>query len=180
MLHGQPLPSAQRSLLLGGSVSQWNGAYANAGCLFPFIDNNGLHHRWLFYGERCPGKDLLATSPNVTNICNIPCPKGVCHCGNTSDYFPAAQWMHAPGQDAVFAESASRWTWPIAAAAAGSFWNYASLSPPMLAERMRAVTSRLAKGGVDVCPFDASGCPGGCTFTSRCGSQYRPSPVVKD
>ena len=82
--------------------------------------------------------------------------------------------MHLPTHDAVFAESASRWTWPIAAAAAGSFYRWdRTLQPVELARRLRAVTARLAFGGVETCTFDAADCPGGCTYTTRCGVPYR-------
>ena len=83
--------------------------------------------------------------------------------------------MHASAHDAVFQESASRWTWPIAAAAAGSFYRYDSnLQPAALADHLRAVTRRLAWAGVPTCQFDAIGCPGGCTYTHKCGVAYGP------
>ena len=171
---GRSLVGQQRLRLLGGSASVWTGDYAAAGCLFPFSTGSAPR---LFYGERCPGKDLVTLSPNVTDVCNRPCPKGTCRCGNTSEYLPAAQWMHLPAQDAVFAESASRWTWPVAAAAAGSFYRWDgglhANSTRELARRLRAVTARLELAGVDTCAFDAAGCPGGCTYTTRCGVPYR-------
>ena len=42
-----------------------------------------MAHRWLFYGEECPGEALHAITPDE-HICNVPCNKGDCECGNTS------------------------------------------------------------------------------------------------
>lgn len=195
LANGKPLVQPQRRLLLGGSVSVWTGdckcreleprlafqqgsssrcADAKHGCLFPFVQD-GVAHRWLFYGEECPGEALHAITPDE-HICNVPCTKGDCECGNTSMYYPKAQWMsaHTAAADAAFAESSSRWTWPVGAAAAGSFWRWQpTIAPAELARRLRGVTAYMAARGVAVCPFDAEGCPGGCTYTHFCGVSYK-------
>ena len=76
--------------------------------------------------------------------------------------------------DAAFAESSSRWTWPVGAAAAGSFWRREPTFPPEeLASRLRSETAYMAARGVAVCPFAAAGCPGGCTYTHYCGVPYK-------
>ena len=80
---GQRLAGKLRSLLLGGSASVWTGDYAAVGCLFPFRVDRPPR---LFYGERCPGTDLITLGPNGTDACNAPCHLGPCQCGNTSEY----------------------------------------------------------------------------------------------
>ena len=160
-------------LLLGGSASQWNGDYAAEGCLYPFVSDDGVSHAWLYYGQSCSGMALHSIR-QTDKVCNVPC--GVpCGCGNTSIYFPKSQWMHAdtPRADAAYSESTSRWTWPAAAAAAGSFWRYSpTLSTIERSRRLRAITGWLDHRGVATCPFDADGCPGGCSYTQHCGKTY--------
>jgi hypothetical protein len=170
---GQKLKPTRVPLLLGGSVSVWTGDYARRGCLLPFT-LDGVQHRWLFYGQRCSGAALMVIQRS-DQVCNVPCPVGPCQCGNTTKYLPKASWMSAntSAADAAFSQSVSRWTWPVASAAAGSFWNWQPHLPQqVIAQRLRALTTYMASRGVATCPFDVSGCPGGCTYTAHCGVPY--------
>eukprot|EP01046_Picozoa_sp_COSAG06_P012893 COSAG06_NODE_769_length_12440_cov_7.241796_13_plen_607_part_00 len=172
---GHKLNPARMPLLLGGSVSVWTGDYARRGCLLPFT-LDGVQHRWLYYGQRCSGGNLIAIQRG-DHVCNVPCPAGICMCGNTTKYLPKASWMSADtiSADNMFSESASRWTWPVASAAAGSFWRWEPQLPQqVLVRHLRAVTSYMARHGVATCPFDAAGCPSGCTYTHKCGVPYKP------
>ena len=164
---GAGLSTAQHKLLAGGEATMWMGAWARAACLWSHPP------RWMgvYYTQHCPNPRLAL--------------------GESSPYFPAAQWMEAPAADRQFEEAFSNMVWPQAAAAAGSFWRYSS---SVTGKDLEAVLAKVGRrletfAQVPVCPLYTAAnslgldtvngsCPLGCNYTHKCGRVYAaPAPV---
>ena len=85
------------------------------------------------------------------------------------DKFPAAHALFPPSMDDAFHKSILAVSFPRAAVAAGSFWNYdgAVTGTAALGVAIDAMNARLIARGIPSCPEDCS-----CNAASQCGVPY--------